>query len=221
MRKLTSFISLFLLGVVAFAQDSGAASILDKVAKNYEGLSSFTAKLTYNLEVTSNPDLNEKMTFDFKSKGSKFYAKQSDGEEFYCNGTYIWNIFDGEGTKTDYDTEDSPMPVDLDEVLSSYKENYKYVLKQNETVGGIECNVIDLEPKKSAEDMATSDVFKIRLLIDPKTYDVKQFIVFERNGNRHKFRFDSFKKNIALSDSIFTFDEASHPDVIVEDLTED
>ena len=220
MKQIISILTAFLISTVAFGQkDPEAKKILDKVHAKYDGINSFSAKATYKLEVTSNPALNESFVANVKIKGNKFHIKKSDGEEYFCDGKYIWNIIDCEGTKSDYDPEENPM--NLEEIIGSYKSGYKYSKKPNETVGGVSCVVIDLEPEKTAEEMETSDVFKIRILIDTKTNEVKQWIVFERNGNRHKFKIDNFKSNVALADSIFPYKKKAGSCVEVEDLTEE
>ena len=215
MKKAISFITLLLISGLAFSQagkDPNAKKILDKVNAKYSDTEAFTAKITYKLEVTSNPSLNESFTANIKNKGDKFYVKKSDGEQYYCNGVAIWNIIECEGTISEFDPEENP--INFEEIVSSYKNGYKYIKKANETVGGVSCAVIDMEPEKNED----SDVFKIRLLIDEKTNEVKQWIVFERNGNRHKIKIDNFKTGVSLADSEFEYKKAANSCVVLEDL---
>lgn len=218
MKKNISFIVLLSIIWVGFSQkDPEAKRILDAVGTKYKAYKSFKANITYNLEVTSNPALNESFKADVKVKGNKFHVKKSDGEEYFCNAKYIWNYFDGECTKTDFDAEENP--INLTKTLNAYNEGYKYIKLADETLSGVVCHVIDLNPDKSAQEMATSDVFKIRLLINAKTNEVKQWIVFEKNGNRHKFKINTFVPNAPITDPEFSFDSKKYPGVMVEDLS--
>lgn len=220
MKKIISLIALLSIAGFGFSQkDPEAKKLLDAVGTKYKTYKSFKANITYNLEVTSNPNLNEFFKADVKVKGDKFHVKKSDGEEFFCNAQYIWNYFDGECTKTDFDAEENP--INFSKTLNAYNEGYKYIKLADETVDGVVCSVIDLNPDKSAEEMATSDVFKIRLLINAKTNEVKQWVVFEKNGNRHKFKINTFKPNAPITDAEFTFDASKYPGVMVEDLSSD
>lgn len=220
MKKISSIIALVALSITTmFGQkDPAAKKILDDVSTKYKAHTSLTANITYMLEVTSNPSLNETFTADVKMKGEKFQVKKSDGEKYFCDGKYIWNILDEEAYVSDFNKEDNP--ININKVLNAYKTGYKYMINDSETVGGVKCTVIDLNPDRSADEMATSDVFKIRLLIDPGTNDVKQWIVFEKNGNRHKFKINTYTPNVTLSDAIFVYDYKKYPEVTVEDLTE-
>lgn len=223
MRKILSLLSLVLvLNTLSYGQvDQEAKKILDAINAKYKTHTSFQANVTYKLEVTSNPTLNETFSADLKVKGDKFHLKKSDGEEFYCDGKYVWNVIssDKEAYVSDFNKEDKL--VDFSSVLDAYKTGYKYVKLADETLDGVKCTVIDLNPDKSAGEMAKSDVYKIRLLINPKTNEVMQWIVFEKNGNRHKFKINSYKPNVAFTDATFTYNYKSHPEIIVEDLTEE
>lgn len=215
MKKIISFISVLFVSICLFSQasqDPEAKKILDKLNAKYAGTEAFTAKITYALEVTSNPSLNETFTANIKNKADKFYVKKSDGEQYICNGVAIWNIIECEGTISEFDPEENP--INFEEIVGSYKNGYNYIKKANETVGGVSCVVIDMEP----EDKEASDVFKIRLLIDEKSNEVKQWIVFERNGNRHKIKIDNFKTGVVLPDATFEYKKEAGSCVVLEDL---
>jgi len=144
--------------------------------------------------------------------------KNSDGEETYCNGKYVWQYFDDECTKLDFDVDD--VPIDIQKMLDTYEEEYKYIVSGSETIDNIKYTVIDLNPDKSGKELVGSDVFKIKMLINPNTYEVKQWIIFEKNGNRHKFKINTFSANVTIPDSKFVFDKSKYPGVEVEDLSE-
>lgn len=221
MLKMKRLVSLLVLGLglvsVGFGQqDAAAKKILDAVNAKYKGHTSFQASMTYKLEVTTNTSLNETFNADVKVKGNKFYLKKSDGEQFICNGVYVWNIDGKEAYVSDFDPDDKI--VDLTKVLDAYKTGYKYVKMQDETIDGIKCNVIDLSPVVVAK--SSSDVFKIRILVNPLNNDVKQWVIFEKNGNRHKFKINSYTSNVAFPETTFNYDYKKYPAVSVEDLTD-
>ncbi len=196
--------------------DPAAKKMLDAINAKYKAYTSFQANITYKLEVTANPSMNESFTADAKVKGNKFHLKKSDGEEFYSNGIYIWNVVakDKEAYVSDFDAEDKI--VDMSKVLDAYKIGYKYLKGLDETIDGVKCTTIELNPDKAN---LKAEFFKIKLLVNPLNNEVKQWIVFEKNGNRHKFKLNTFKPNVVFAESIFTYDYKKHPEISVEDLT--
>jgi outer membrane lipoprotein-sorting protein len=222
MNRLVSIITLSIaaLSTLVAQQDPEAKKILDAVNIKYKAYTSFQANITYKLEVTANTALNETFTADTKIKGDKFHIKKSDGEEFYCNGVYVWNIIakDKEAYVSDFDPADKI--VDLKKILEAYKSGYKYIKTADETLDGIKYAVIELNPIQSASKTTSSEFFKIKILINPANNEVKQWIIFEKNGNRHKFKINTFKPNVVFADTIFNYNYKAHPEITVEDLTD-
>lgn len=223
MKKIISIL-IFVFGftiLVNAQQDPEAKKVLDALNVKYKAHTSFQANLTYKLEVTTNTSMNETYSADVKVKADKFYIKKTDGEEFYCDGKYVWNVIakDKEAYVSDFDKEDKI--VDINKVLDAYKSGYKYIKMPDEIIDGVKCTVIDLNPDKPASQMSKSDVFKIRLLVNPTSNEVKQWIVFEKNGNRHKFKINSYTPNVVFAETTFTYSYKKHPEITVEDLTEE
>jgi outer membrane lipoprotein carrier protein len=218
--KLVVLFCLVASGEMNAQQDPAAKKILDALNVKYKAYTSFQASINYFLEVTTNKNLNESFTADVKLKGDKFYIKKSDGEEFYCNGKYIWNVVvkDKTAMASDFDKDDKL--VDLNTILDAYKKGYKYIKAADEMLDGIKYAVVELNPDKAVATNAKSDVFKIKILVNSATNEIKQWIVFEKNGNRHKFKINSFKPNVVFADAIFNYNYKAHPEIEVEDLTD-
>lgn len=191
-----------------FAQT--AKQHLDALSKKFEGLSSFKADFEYKLTNTD-MGINEQSSGTVFVKGEKFKIDMKD-VAIYNNGKTEWRHLKAEKEVNEYevDPEDENMQTPT-KIANLYKEGYKYYLGNDETVDGVACTVVDLSPDLSPEEMEKEQVFKIRIYIDKKTKMIKQWKVFERNGNRYVTTVKDVKTNISIPDSTFTFDPKKHP----------
>ena len=215
---LVSFLSLvFSVGAQVPVKDPEAKKVLDKASEKFKTFQSFKADFEFLMESTAT-GMSEKYTGEVTVKGEKYFIKTGDCKETYNNGETVWTYYveDNEVTIFDYDSEDDNMSVD--KMLNIYKSGYKYRLMADETINGVTYEVVDLEPDLSPEERKTHQVFKIRILFDKKTKIIYSWKIFERNGNRYTVTIKSIQTNIAVSESIFTFDKAKHKGVVEEDL---
>ena len=88
-----------------------------------------------------------------------------------------------------------------------------YRLLGQETFEGKKYDVIELTPEDVSNQM-----FKVKLWISPANYTIKQWMMFEKSGNRYTYVINNFKENISLSTSSFKFDKSKYPGVLVTDL---
>lgn len=215
---LVSFLSLaFSIHAQVSIKDPEAKKVLDKASEKFQTFKSFKADFEFLMESTAT-GMSEEYTGEVTVKGDKYFIKTGDGKETYNNGESVWTYYveDNEVTVFEYDAEDDNMSVD--KMLNIYKSGYKYQLMAEETINGVVYNVVDLEPDLSPEERKSNQVFKIRILFNKKTNIIHSWKIFERNGNRYTVTIKSMQPNIAVDDSIFTFDKSKHKGVVVEDL---
>lgn len=187
---------------------------LDALSKKFESLSSFKADFEYKL-TNSDMGLNEQSSGTVFVKGDMFKIDMKD-VAVYNNGKTEWRYLkeDKEVNEYEVDPEDENMQTPK-KIANLYKSGYKYYLGSDETVDGVACTVVDLSPDLSPEEMAQEQVFKIRIYIDKKTKMIKEWKVFERNGNRYVTTVKNIQTNASIPDSTFSFDAKKFPGVRV------
>lgn len=207
---LAAIISVVFIG---FSQTT-AKQHLDALSKKFESLTSFKASFERKM-VNTDLGLNEQSSGTVYVKGNMFKIDLQD-VAIYNNGKTEWRFLKDDNEVNEYavdpDDEDFQTPK---KIANLYKEGYKYYLGNDETVDGVSCTVVDLSPDLSPEEMEQEQVYKIRIYIDKKTKLIKQWKIFERNGNRHITKVEDIQTNIAIPDKTFTFNPKEHPGVKV------
>lgn len=216
MRKLLFFsiISFFLAASSLFAQvkDPKAAATLNAMSDRYKTFNSFQADFTYTIE-SAQEKIKDVQEGSIMVKGEKFKLKIGE-QEIYNNMNTVWTFLKGENevTITDYDPDGGD--ITPAEVYTMYKKGFKYAFADDAPEADSRLNdVIDLVPEDK-----NLNYFKVRLLIDKKTKDLKSWKIFEKNGRRFLYSIVKFVPNIAAKDADFSFDKAKYPKVTVIDL---
>lgn len=209
-----SLITLFLLlsvKVLSAQYDPKALEILEAMSDKYKNLTSFAANLTSSL--TNETDgIDEKFTGKITVKGDKFKLEIED-QEIINNGTTVWTYLPS-AKEVNIDNVDP----DTDEMNPSrfyimYKKGYKYLYLEDQTDGGVLCEVVDLVPEKK-----DAQYFKIRMNINKKDKSIQSWTMFDKSGNRYKYSISKFQPNVKVDDSFFIFDPKKYPGVEVIDL---
>ena len=212
MKKSLLTIFMFIFGFSLMAQyDPKALEILEAMSAKYQNLSSFEASLTSSL--TNETDgINEEFKGKITVKGDMFKLILDD-QEIINNGTTVWTYLPS-AKEVNIDNVDP----DTDEMNPSkfylmYKKGYKYLYLEDQTDGGVLCEVVDLVPEKKE-----AQYFKIRMNINKKDKSIQSWTMFDKSGNRYKYSISKFQPNVKVDDSFFTFDPKKYPGVEVIDL---
>ncbi|MCU0390244.1 MAG: outer membrane lipoprotein carrier protein LolA [Thermoflexibacter sp.] len=216
MRKL-SFLLFALIGIVGniLAQsnkDPKVEAVLNGMSERYKTFKSFQADFTYTIESTQEK-IKDTQEGSIIVKGEKFRLNIGE-QEIFNNMSTVWTYLKGENevTITDYDPDGGD--ITPAEVYTMYKKGFKYTFADDVTdVDTKIYDVVDLIP----EDR-NLNYFKVRLVIDKKTKDLKSWKVFEKNGRRFLYTIVKFVPNVVVKDSDFTFDKNKYPKVTVIDL---
>ena len=212
MKNLLLCAFLVIFGQVCYGQyDPKALEILEAMSKKYQEINSFEANIAVSL-VNEVDNINEEYKGKIGVKGEKFRLELED-QEVINNGTLNWQYLPAAKEvyidNYDKDSED----LNPTKILNAYKNGYKYVYLEENTVNGVPVDVIDLVPEKK-----DAQYFKIRLNIAKKDKSVQSWTMYDKNGNRYTYAITKFIPNADLADSYFAFDVSKHPGVEVIDL---
>ncbi len=193
-------------------KDSKVEAVLNGMSERYKSFKSFEADFTYAIESTQEK-IKDSQEGNIIVKGEKFRLRIGD-QEVFNNMNTVWTYLKGENevTITDYDPDSGD--ITPAEVYNMYKKGFKYTFADDTGEADTKFyEVVDLVP----EDR-NLNYFKVRLVIDKKTKDLKSWKVFEKNGRRFLYTIVKFTPNVAVKDSDFTFDKAKYPKVKIVDL---
>jgi outer membrane lipoprotein carrier protein len=194
----------------ANAQDPAAEPYLKNLSKLFDPDKKIQIEFRY--EVDSQPDSSK--TSDFGSviiKGSKYKLKLEDGEMYY-NGEKLWvyNINAAEVySSIPKDENKEQMLIDPFRLLSRYRENYKYKLKNEATLNGKKYIYLELYPKKLETNYSI-----LRIFLDKTNNNLYSLELQQKNGIIYKIFVNEILNPVKIDDSVFSWDAAAHPDVL-------
>lgn len=220
-KTLVLLITLTFLGNV-FAQstkDPKAKAILDKALDKFSSLKSFSAEFSFVKHV---PELeDEKYSGSIKFKDKKVYLNSTDGREVFNDGKTL-SIYYKEDNEVNVYTSDPEQNEDfqIDKYLKAYKEDYKYIHMGEKTVNGVICDLVELSPDMTAEELRSQSIFKIKLYINKANSQVVSWKILEKTGINYTTTITKFTPSISIAGSEFLFDKSKYPGVDVIDMRE-
>ncbi|ABG59950.1 LolA family protein [Cytophaga hutchinsonii] len=202
----------FFIVIAAFGQyDPKALTILDEMSNKFKTYSSFKATFTYTLKNAS-ASINEVANGELMVRGGKYKIKLPK-MEIINNGTTVWNYMQ-EANEVNISTYD---PADDDisptKIYTMYKKGYKYTYIGDRVEAGKTYQMIELVPEDRKNRF-----FKIKLEINKLDKSIKNWKLFEKNGNIYDYTIKTFTPNTISDDTPFTFDKSKYPGVEVIDL---
>lgn len=212
MKKLFSAALLAFIATSIFAQyDPKALEILEAMSKKYKAYTTFEANITSSM-TNETEGIKEEFKGKITVKSDKFRLVMDD-QEIINDGTTVWTYLPA-AKEVNIDNYDP----DADEINPSriydlYKKGFKYLYLEDQTEGGVLCEVVDLVPDKK-----DAQYFKIRMNIGKKDRSIQSWTMFDRSGNRYKYTITKFTPNVAVADNLFTFDPKKYPGVEIIDL---
>jgi outer membrane lipoprotein carrier protein len=213
MKRTLTFLTLFLccFHIVLAQYDPKALEVLDAMSAKYKSIPAFHAKFTYSL---NNPEekLKEDFEGDITIKGDKFRLKLG-GQEIFNNGKTVWTYHQevNEVNIDNYDPEEGDMSPT--KIYSAYKQGYKYMYLEEKVENGQVYDIIDLVPEDK-----NMQFYKVRMKISRKDKTLKNWTIFDKNGNRYLYTIKEFNPNPGVNDAYFTFDKSKYKGVEVVDL---
>lgn len=230
MKKCIIFIGVILSTSVLFAQtdmkDPKAKEILDKLSKETKSYATIFSDFSFTME-NQQEDITETYEGKVWIKGDK-YRLTLMGTQTYCDGKTIWThiVESDEVNVNNRNLEDKSFLNNPRSIFSMYEEGYKYTLKGHVEIEKESYNIIELYPEEVDQGLqagknSSSEMSKIKLLINSKTNRVSSFTYYTKDGNVYTIELKNFKPNIPMADTEFTFDKKKHPNVEIIDLRDE
>ena len=218
MKIIVSIISLLILATGVFAQqDPKAKAILDQLSKTTKAHKTIVAEFT-SKAVNKEANMDETYKGKLWQKGDKYVLEFMDATTFF-NGKNKWvympdvqevNLFAvNEAEETD-NIFDNPQKV-----FTIYEKGFKYVYLGEKSFNGQKTHEIELVPVDKKQEY-----FKIKLYVNKTKTQIIGFIYFVKDGTRVNVTIDSFKVDVKLKNSMFSFDKKEHPDAELIDMRE-
>ena len=188
------------------AQNSEKAkALLDEVYNKVVGYDNISIDFKFTLE---NTDANTKSETrgDAKLEGDKYLVNLFGSTQLF-DGNKVYTIVPDNEEVTIDDSSDDEETITPSKMLTFYREGHNYDWDILQNVQGRKIQFIKLTPIDSNSDIKT-----ILLGVDAETKHIHKLIETGNNGTKTTITVNSFKTNLPLSKSLFTFDQAKYED---------
>ena len=144
------------------------------------------------------------------------YKLKTEDSEVYFNGQYLWsyNRMNEEVYQSEpEDNSEDQIFSDPFRLLANYKDFFKYQLMGSKNINGLKLIEIDLYPV----DLKTPYSI-IKLLTTANGESLYSINVKQKNGIDLTIYITDIIQNIKIHDSVFSWDEASFPNVLLIEM---
>ena len=210
MKKFITLV-LLTLSVSIFAQNKGR-NLLNEVSNKVKSYENISIEFKYTLE-----NLSENIKQE--TKGDVVM----EGEKYRLNILGVTRLFDGktlysispedEEVTISSENDDENDAITPSKMLSFYEDGYMYKLDIEQNINGRKIQYVKLTPIDS-----NSEIKSILLGIDAQTKHIYNLIQVGNNGTKTTLTVNSFKTNMPLSKSLFTFDAKKYQDYYINKL---
>jgi outer membrane lipoprotein-sorting protein len=210
MKRLIAVI-LITLSVSTFAQNK-AKSLLNEVSEKVKNYDNISLDFKYALENQSE-NIKQETKGDVVMQGDKYrlnilgVTRLFDGNKLYTIST------EDEEVTISSDSEDEMDAITPSKMLSFYEDGYTYKLDITQNINGRKIQYVKLTPIDS-----NSEIKSILLGIDAQTKNIYNLIQIGKNGTKTTLTVNSFKTNMPLSKTLFTFDANKYKDYYINKL---
>lgn len=202
MKKLS--IILIALFITTFTQAQDAKSLLKEVSEKVKSYDNIAIDFKYNLN-NSKENVNQDTRGDVTLQGDK-YVLNMLGTTRIFDGKKIYTIVpeDEEVTISSYNPKDDK-EITPSKMLTFYENGYTYKMDIVQNVKGRKIQYVKLMPIDS-----NAEIKNILLGIDVQTKHIYKLIQTDNQGTKYTLTVNSFKTNLPVSKTLFTFDEAKY-----------
>ncbi|NGX84843.1 outer membrane lipoprotein carrier protein LolA [Aequorivita sp. KMM 9714] len=202
MKKLS--IILIALFITTFTQAQDAKSLLKEVSEKVKSYDNIAIDFKYNLN-NSKENVNQDTRGDVTLQGDK-YVLNMLGTTRIFDGKKIYTIVpeDEEVTISSYNPKDDK-EITPSKMLTFYENGYNYKMDIVQNVKGRKIQYVKLMPIDS-----NAEIKNILLGIDVQTKHIYKLIQTDKQGTKYTLTVNSFKTNLPVSKTLFTFDEAKY-----------
>ncbi|MCX6248932.1 MAG: outer membrane lipoprotein carrier protein LolA [Bacteroidetes bacterium] len=211
MRNL--FIAIMIIvSVPVFSQtkDAKAIQLLDEVSAKTKSYKSIRAEFSYTME-NKQAKINEVKTGTLTLSGDK-YSLKAAGQEVICDGKTIWTYLKESNEVQINDLDNKDESLTPSKLLSSYNASYKSKMLKDHSPTDPNEATIELIPN------VIKNFTKAVLVVDKVKKQVKNFILYDKNGNVFTYKITKYQTDIPVTAGDFTFDKTKFPGVEVIDM---
>lgn len=197
--------------VQAQSKNKRASEILEQVTEKTKSYNSIEMEFDYRME-NPNANINELTQGKVLVSGDK-YRLDIAGQLVITDGETIWTVIEDAGEvqiNEVFEDDDSFSPT---KILSDYSEDYKSKLDPKvEELNGMGVYLLELMPKEEKTFQ------NVNLFIKRDEMQPYRMEIYDYNGSVYTYTITSFKTDVGVSDSDFTFSEDEFPDFDVIDM---
>ena len=208
MKKWISILLLAGISNLAFAQnDPAAKALLDKVSKNFKGLT--TVQGNYTLTVTTRAGKPAgKKTGQIFVKGSK-YKLTEQSLTIMSDGKKVWRFEPAANEVTISAVDNNSQSITPQKLFTNfYDKDFLYKLNGPATINGKKVKEIEMTPTDKRKSF-----FKVYVYVDEAQNMIISSKIYENSGNIYNYSITNLKTNQPLADNIFVFDKTKFPGV--------
>lgn len=202
---------LFPLIMVAEAQSTKAAQVIDKARIQYEKCGGVTAD--FDITMTQKGKTVGSSAGSLKMKGRKF-SFSTDEVLMWYDGKNQWvmNVGNDEVSLSEPTTEEMDA-LNPSVLFSTYQKEYVTRYVGVKTISNKALETVELMPKKSQ-----TDIVKITLQIEQKSSIPVIIHIQTKTGSTQKITIKNYKSGVVLADNLFVFNKKQYPKAEVIDL---
>lgn len=204
--KLFTVILVFASGIV-FGQQN-ANELLKATIEKMQSYETMEIVFDYKMQNKA-VGINEVKSGNLFLKGNA-YNLSIDGQQIICDGKTIWSFFGDNKEVMISDADQGEETITPDKLFTTYFHQF-----ESSFVTATETKPYKTIELKSKEN---KDIDKIWLEIDEKKLEIKQFTMYDDNGNAFIYDLKKFQPNVKLAADYFYFDTTKYPDVEVIDM---
>lgn len=194
--------------------DPQAKAILEQMRNKYEGYQ--TMDITFALEIKLPEEPAETQVIHLKKKGDA-YRVQMPGRTVISDGETLWMVME---RNQEVQINNVPDAADDQSILSPealfrlYEtKEFAYFLVGQTTENGKVVQKIEFKPLDEYADYS-----KMRLTLVKGSNEFVRVKAFSKDGSRFTITVKEMRPNVALADSLFTFNKKDYPNYYIEDL---
>ena len=211
MKKTIIIICIALISITSFAQKGKKAiQILDQVIEKNESYENIEVEFTYKME---NPEagIDESKTGILLVKGDKYRLNIED-QIVISDGLNLYTLLIEDEEVMINSIEENSDAITPNNLLSSYKTNYKCKYVKEDRLLGKTVQIIELTPLKGRT------FTKITVIVNKELQQILSFSIYDKNGSMYSYLIDKFTPNIKLDPNTFVFTEDDYPDFEIVDM---
>lgn len=207
MKKLVVLLSIALISLASFAQNSKAAkSLLDEVAAKVEGYTNIYLEFNHRLD-NADADVHQETMGSVTLKGDLYHLNYMGTEQIFDGKKTYLIIHEDEEViiqKHQNNDDDNLTPSKM---FSFYKSGFNYEMGELKTIKGIKIQYVKLTPMDS-----NSEISNVQVGVDIKTKHIYNIIETGENNTITTLEVRTIKTNQPISEKLFIFDKATYRD---------